>query len=113
MSSYNNRIDTQNIPKEQQNAQKPVNIIQDTSIFNINKTNINFPKAQEQIQKKNKISYKTLIIIIVAIVAVITIVTLILVFTLRKKKKPSPIIRYNPGETIPSTIISDIITTVG
>ena len=111
MSSYNNRIDTQNIPKEQQNAQKPVNIIQDTSIFNINKTNINFPKAQEQIQKKNKISYKTLIIIIVAIVAVITIVTLILVFTLRKKKKPSPIIRYNPGETIPSTIISDIITT--
>ena len=34
-----------------------------------------------------------------------------MVFTLRKKKKPSPIIRYNPGETIPSTIISDIITT--
>ena len=34
-----------------------------------------------------------------------------MVFALRKKKKPSPIIRYNPGETIPSTIISDIITT--
>ena len=58
MSSHNNRINTQNFPKEQQNTQNQVNIIQDISNFNINKTNINFPKAQEQIQKKIKFHTK-------------------------------------------------------
>ena len=111
MSSYNNRINTQNIPKEQQNAQNQTNIPQDISNFNTNKANSDFQNDQDKMIKTNKISKKKLVIILVSIVAVIVIITLILVFALRKKKKPSSIIRLNPGETIPNTIISDIITT--
>ena len=58
MSSYNNRINTQNIPKEQQNAQNQTNIPQDISNFNTNKANSDFQNDQDKMIKTNKISKK-------------------------------------------------------
>ena len=96
-------------PKEQQNA----NMLQDLSKLDINKTNNNFQNSQEQEQKKTKMSNKVPIIIIGAIIVVLAILVIILVICLRKPKSRS-IKLPNPvelNETIPITIITDIITT--
>ena len=106
MSSYNNRINTPKIP----NSQNQAKIEQHLNNFQLNETNNNLQIGSGPELKKNKNSYKSLIIII-GVIIIIVIVTLILVFALRKKEDPRPIRPINPGEDIPSTIISDIITT--
>ena len=106
MSSYNNRINTPKIP----NSQNQTKIEQHSNNFQLNETNNNLQIGSGPELKKNKNSYKSLIIII-GVIIIIVIVTLILVFALRKKENPRPIRPINPGEDIPSTIISDIITT--
>ena len=106
MSSYNNRINTPKIP----NSQNQTKIEQHLNNFQLNETNNNLQIGSGPELKKNKNSYKSLIIII-GVIIIIVIVTLILVFALRKKEDPRPIRPINPGEDIPSTIISDIITT--
>ena len=106
MSSLNMIINTQNNSKEQQNSQNQSSNSQDISNFNTSKTNNNFQKDQEQVLKKNKISYKKLITILLAITAVIGIIILIKVFFFKKQK---PIKGSNHGKKISTTKINDII----
>ena len=106
MSSLNMIINTQNNSKEQQNSQNQSSNSQDMSNFNTSKTNNNFQKDQEQVLKKNKISYKTLITILLAITAIIGIIILIRLFVLKRKK---PIKGANHGKKISTTKINDII----
>ena len=106
MSSLNMIINTQNNSKEQQNSQNQSSNSQDINNFNTSKTNNNFQKDQEQVLKKNKISYKTLITILLAITAVIGIIILIKVFFFEKQK---PIKGSNHGKKISTTKINDII----
>ena len=109
MLSSNNRVNSPNIPKDQQNTQNQTKIEQNLNNFQLNETSNNLQKGPGWELKKNKNSYKSLIIIIGAIIViVIVIVILILVFALRKKESSRTI---NLDEAIPSTIISDIITT--
>ena len=106
MSSLNMIINTQNNSKEQQNSQNQSSNSQDISNFNTSKTNNNFQKDQEQVLKKNKISYKKLITILLAITALIGIIILIKVFFFKKQK---PIKGSNHGKKISTTKINDII----